>query len=627
MPATEHSKFWLGDRADSIAQSGVIDVYELAALRRAIANFVFILTGRNVPVKFADSTMRMSDAKTVVIGGDLSATEFDSTVGQALRGGAHVLKSDHVMINTAWMHIPTELYDINTDKDSKPAVSKFITDIVRFIEDRFVDDYIYRKAPGYRGYCQAMYDKLVNSAAITEALPTEIYRNLDLDSYRFRVINISNPATDLDALPCLREIASKIDLPNIRRLENPTDRLALGYDIAATILNNTARKPNDPPPKSVPEPDGQDQAPTPSAESNELAEDAAEALERQLDFIRGTPQKNTLSTETIDQLEILDESGVDMVQVGGEMGVPRVTCVVVKRMTRRLMESDMFPYATRFGVGLVENTEAAAGVMDGIRLGQILGQKLQIRGESRITKYTRLDSGALDGRLIAEAGFGCDRLFYKITTEQYRAAHLHLSVDASGSMCEKWRPTIATAVAIAKAVSMVRNLSIVVSFRSGVSAGRIDEPKPYVVIAYDSRVDPFSKVKSLFPFLCYSGSTPEGLAFQAILDTIPAGDDRTDSYFVNLSDGEPAFHIVGKAYEGEVATKHTRHQVDKIKSANVEVLSYFIESQSGTDSERGKTNQNAFREMYGRDAQFIDVESITQVAITMNRKFLQKAEK
>ena len=44
-------------------------------------------------------------------------------------------------------------------------------------------------------------------------------------------------------------------------------------------------------------------------------------------------------------------------------------------------------------------------------MGTILGKKLQVRGESRETKWTRLDSGRIDKRLVAELGFGNDRVF------------------------------------------------------------------------------------------------------------------------------------------------------------------------------------------------------------------------
>ena len=39
-------------------------------------------------------------------------------------------------------------------------------------------------------------------------------------------------------------------------------------------------------------------------------------------------------------------------------------------------------------------------IHDGLVKGTMLGRKLQVRGESRETKWTRLDSGRIDKRLI-----------------------------------------------------------------------------------------------------------------------------------------------------------------------------------------------------------------------------------
>ena len=141
-------------------------------------------------------------------------------------------------------------------------------------------------------------------------------------------------------------------------------------------------------------------------------------------------------------------------------------------------------------------------ITEGIRLGTVLGRKLQVRGESRETKWTRLDSGRIDKRLIAELGFGNDRVFSNSFVEEYSDAFLHISVDASGSMGgDKWRNTMKSVVAICKAIDMVNNVDVVVSFRSTISGdhrGRNrNTDKPLILIAYDSRKDSFQKVKNL----------------------------------------------------------------------------------------------------------------------------------
>ena len=55
---------------------------------------------------------------------------------------------------------------------------------------------------------------------------------------------------------------------------------------------------------------------------------------------------------------------------------------------------------------------------------------------------------------------------------------------------------------------MISNLEVQVTFRC------TQDNKPYIVMAYDSRVDKFSKVKQMFPGLGPNGTTPEGLCFE-----------------------------------------------------------------------------------------------------------------
>ena len=64
---------------------------------------------------------------------------------------------------------------------------------------------------------------------------------------------------------------------------------------------------------------------------------------------------------------------------------------------------------------------------------------------------------------------------------------------------------------------MVNNVDVVVSFRSTISGdhrGRNrNTDKPLILIAYDSRKDSFQKVKNLFKYITYGGTTHEGLCF------------------------------------------------------------------------------------------------------------------
>ncbi len=178
---------------------------------------------------------------------------------------------------------------------------------------------------------------------------------------------------------------------------------------------------------------------------------------------------------------------------------------------------------------------------------------------------------------------------------------------------DKWKKTMTNVVAICKAVDMIPNLQVQVTFRC------TSDNKPYIVMAYDSRVDKFSKVKSMFPALGPSGTTPEGLCFEAIMkEFVPINNDL-DSYFLNLSDGQPYFPGHGFYYGGDSAERHTNKMVKMIESMGIQTLAYFI-----GDGYTGGSDERSFKTMYGKGAKMIDVENVNQITKTMNQLFLQK---
>jgi len=141
-----------------------------------------------------------------------------------------------------------------------------------------------------------------------------------------------------------------------------------------------------------------------------------------------------------------------------------------------------------------------------------------------------------------------------------------------------------------------------------------------MLIAYDSRVDKINKLTSMFHLLHASGTTPEGLCFEAILsDIVPTSVDR-DSYFLNFSDGMPMFGNDDIDYHHDTAIDHTKKMVDEIRGMGVNVLSYFV----GDSEWERERSTSTFKRMYGNDAEFIDVTSVMSVSKTMNKKFLQK---
>jgi len=347
-------------------------------------------------------------------------------------------------------------------------------------------------------------------------------------------------------------------------------------------------------------------------------------IEKQKKFMDGDIRKKTITKKDAQNLDAIDESGSEVTNVGNidnGWGSTRSTqCIVVKKLTQSLLESEMFPMTSNnwWSVDIEKNGKVKryyeSEVMEGIKLGVILGKKLQVRGEDRSTVFNRQKHGKIDKRMISSLGFGNENVFSYIETDSYKKANLHISIDASGSMNgTKWSKTLTNVVALCKAVDMIQNLSIQVTFRT------TSQNSPYIVMAYDSKVDKFSKVKKMFPSLCANGTTPEGLCFEAIMKNFLPSNNDMDSYFLNISDGEPYFGNSDLYYSGHTAFDHTRKMVKQIESMGIKTLSYFVDDWS-SDSEPSE----GFKRMYGKGAKKIDVTSIAQITKTMNQLFLTK---
>ena len=351
-------------------------------------------------------------------------------------------------------------------------------------------------------------------------------------------------------------------------------------------------------------------------------------LKKQKEFMEGNTKKKSASKKDQEAMKAVEQSGSEIVQVGtdvhpenGYYKARSIDCIMVKNLTKELIESKEFP------MKYYRRPEfSKTSVEKGIVMGTVLGKKLKIRSEVRELKTMRQRTGRIERRLINELGYGMENVFGHVEISKYKKAMLYISIDASSSMFSgsyhndnsKWHRTMTASVAMAKAASMIDNLDVRIDFRA--TKGNF----PYVVIAYDSTKDNFMKLRTLFPMLSPCGYTPEGLCFEALGKTfLPATTER-DVYFVNISDGQPYFCTKGANgfdYSGYDAVTHTKRQVDNLRKKGILVSSYYVEDGGSWYRER---YMEAFKKMYGKDSQFINVSNVHEVAKTMNGKFLQK---
>ena len=103
---TNYSDFWF-DRQTSLIDDLLADdtdkevkvkpqkdFIQLAANQRAIGNFVRIVSGKNIPVRYMTRGDSYTDGKSVTIAGNIKPETFDQVVGLALHEGSHIAYTD-----------------------------------------------------------------------------------------------------------------------------------------------------------------------------------------------------------------------------------------------------------------------------------------------------------------------------------------------------------------------------------------------------------------------------------------------------------------------------------------------------------------------------------------------------
>jgi hypothetical protein len=582
---------------------------------------------------------------------------------------------------------------------SKEEVAEFCKMTFNYIEDRFIDYCIYKSAPGYRGYYQSLYDKYFNSKVIDDGLKSKLYCTPTAESYSYRIINLTNVNTNLNALPGLYDIAKLLDLSNIVRLDSAKSRYDLAFKIAEIAFSNikegsTANQPvasnqsgdgdgtTDPNGTSSTDDNNNSSTPVAMGDSSDSSSNSNasntddifggnstsitsqedpnknigkdpnvsktkqnkidKAFSKQKDFLNGKIVKKKVSKKEKNLLDVLEKSQVEILDVAQDYvrnygGTGAVECIVVKNLTRELIDSSEFPlkkvvYNSYYSKHLKSTNETEAHldielqkhINMGIVMGVKLAKRIQFRNENNVDKFSRRQTGKIDKRILHEIGAGVENIFYTTAVHKYKSMNFHISLDASSSMSgQKWNNTIKLCTTIAKAATMLENINVSISIRS--TYGK----NPYVVMAYDSRKDKFSKIRNLFPYILTSGTTPEGLCYEAIMKHLPKCDVNSENYFINISDGEPCFNIVTStsnvSYTGASAAQHTRKQVQKIITSGYKVISYFVTEYAGpiNSAEYGAL----FKIMYGKDSNFINFNNLNQIVSTLNKKMVESVDR
>jgi len=276
-----HSSYWMDDELwddeeENLSKEelSIHRVARLATTRRAISNFVNILTNRNdITVRYSSGRDSYTTGNDVVIAADDNPENFDVMVGLALHEASHVLLSDFRFLKTVddvrkqllggtdyiWMRDDIRTSSINdtvtvTKNIVHPLLAKILPtflpsnyltgptpeelkyrkqahkyltdlmDIMNILEDRRIDSYVYKNAGGYRPYYDSLYSKYFLGKEIGNNLKwNPRWRELTVENYINRVLFTIHPDSNPDSMPGLRKLIQIMDLQNIERVapENP----------------------------------------------------------------------------------------------------------------------------------------------------------------------------------------------------------------------------------------------------------------------------------------------------------------------------------------------------------------------------------------------------------------------
>jgi len=353
----------------------------LAGHKRAIGNFVRIVSGENIPVRFMSRGDSYTDGKSVTISSNINERNFDHVVGLALHEGSHIAYSDFEVFKKVrhWDHL--------RNWELTPPRMEFLRSMINYIEDRRVDTLVFKSSPGYKGYYHTLYSKFFNHKKIGKGLKSKMYREVDFESYMFRIINFTNEGTDLNALPRLRDIYRLIDMKNILRLKSTDDVIEVAKSVCDIVFklvgenqgagkqneNGEGEEDSEGEEENGSSPDGggdgtevdtgdaemtpEDGQPTDGelTEGEELSDAMKKSIEKIFndtkELLDGKTKKTKMTKKDKQIVEALGNSNSELVEAGGG-SLGKTNVVIIPDLTQELCDSDAFDFLYHSSVWL-----------------------------------------------------------------------------------------------------------------------------------------------------------------------------------------------------------------------------------------------------------------------------------
>jgi len=554
----------------------------LAQVQRGITNFVKILTGKNIPVEYAISGDSMTDGEMVYISSKINQNTIDYTVGLALHEASHVLLTDFGYLNKEKGKVLEYEYKI-PEEDINDVFT-----LVNFVEDKRIDNFVYSTAPGYQFYYEELYRKSFYNEIVDKNLQNDTFIKPTWDAYFFRIINIFNRNSELDALPGLKEVGDLLAFDRINMLQSTRDSVQLAVNIYNII------KPH------IVEEKGES-----NDDKNSQENKTREHVDRQKNFINSQYRKKRVHKNVKNQINKLadDSTKIKNYKINKNSSLP----IIITDKWEDYFSSHF--------------NHCDSAVDKGFSLGKKLLKKLKVRNNIKKDIFENQKKGKLNSKKLFQATYN-ENLFYRVEKEDFKNVFLHISLDLSGSMRgEKLEKTIQTSVAIAYAACHLKNFDVEISLRGTIEKNKNKtDHTPLLAYAFNSKKHSVKSLKD-FKNINICGMTPEGICLDEIRKTLPKNTHSQEVYLLNISDGLP--NISSVSYNFSTAVNHASQVVKEYKKDNIKVLSYFIHDVW----DKGKKSKDTFGKIYGKNARYIDVNDISLVADSINSLLLSNTIK
>ena len=684
--ATNHtySGFWLDKDAASLGEafSGknntTVKALKLRKYQRAIANFVKILAQKDVPVVFR-GTESWTDNECVVLATDISDKNFDVSAGLALHEASHLKYTDFKVLENLMKRGITLIGDkvrtISSDEEKST-----IKQILNYVEDRRIDNLVFKSSPGYKAYYHKLYDHYFRTEDIANAL--KHYTEPTLENYMVQMLGMLHPKFNMNALPGLREIAIAIDINNIGRLQSTEDALEVSlkvYDIMSAAVEAAEAQAQQPEAgdgeedkeQGTPQPGGggsseeqeenEEQQGEGSAEGTEgtepqegedqqggadvdaeveepqltPAEERAmrEAVRQAQQLVDGNVEKKQGNHSLSTKLRNIQDSPTDFTPVG-EGTNSKMDCIVHEayKQTPAFLE-----YAQIASMNYSDKNQTQRDRERELRnsLPGTLSWSSCEHQEKMVFEGIQL--GAILGRKLLtrreERSLEQNRLRTG-RIDAKRIAHAGYGIESIFNQIhiDKYKKANIHLTldasgsmggqrwynSIKLAAALGKAVSMIDGLELQISTRDTDNNNPMITIVYDSRVNKLGYLQVVLGYINCNSMTPEGLCLEAMLNKklLVPTTSELDSYLINVCDGSPGFN----GYGGMSAIQHTARQVKRFKNElGIKHVGFFFGS-----NDCGSFG--LFKQMYGEKQSIAmpDASNAMQIAQHMNKELMSK---